>query len=715
MTAEEVRLAYAARILDRLMEQEKYSVAFGVLNYVTKNCSEFGVRKPTIEERKQITALKHTGATFPYLDTIRRASILAIREAAWDLMITAEYTATILSEADTAPMTLVALAIADRYTHELLLNAASVNTGDDRTDAVPLFSVAIGAYPDAPRSTDCVKRDILASRDFIEAHLVEAGYLAKDGAATFARVGAPVATASNGSAEEALPINAVKLATKLTAALRGESALVFARVPEATIAPAQHTALEGLATTLKLARDRDVHGLHFAVRDKNPRHGIKTVHHFLAAAGTKPIVVMSTDASEVICEIIAHQINGILQTAGGPIPPILLADSFDLLGAHEDVQQLDIGIDDNAEGTIQQVFDTLAMTPQKNILRDKSDAFLSSVVWIIDDARPVSEELIGTLAEIVNLPTDELTEKANAVIAMGERHGFTIDDATSRSVAACVTNVEDIDGVIKLAALRGSTDDLVRHCRRLLAGSKTNQIIPVQPPDRFDLRYVRSPKSIPDFITKLVPLREKPIGILLHGEPGTSKTSVARHIAERMGMKVLSKKYSEISGWRVSDTEKGISRAFQQAVAEDAFLILDECDSFLRSRSLAMHQWEKSAVNEALTCIDNHPLPFACTTNYLKELDPAVLRRFRHKLELIGMDTDRARLAWANILGLAPEEFPEDGSLDNLTISDFALVAAQMGDLGERSAKFALNALAAEKADKTAKSSSPIGFLAQRI
>jgi hypothetical protein len=127
-----------------------------------------------------------------------------------------------------------------------------------------------------------------------------------------------------------------------------------------------------------------------------------------------------------------------------------------------------------------------------------------------------------------------------------------------------------------------------------------------------------------------------------------------------------------------------------------------------------MHQWEKSAVNEALTCMDNHPLPFACTTNYLKELDPAVLRRFRHRLELIGMDTSRARLAWENVLQLPPEHFPDDGSLENLTIADFALVANQMDDLGDRTAKFAINALAAEKAVKNPRTSRPIGFLANR-
>lgn len=713
MIAEEVRLAYAARMIDRLMLQGKNDVAFSILNYAIKNGPYFGVRKPTIEERKHINALKHGSASFPYLTTIRAIAGDKFREPTWDLMITAEYLSALLSDHGPEALKLVALAVADTHVQNLLLIADAGAASETPVDAVPLSGIALAAYEEGAVTPDVAKADILSGQAYLEALLIEPRHLCKDGETQSLSGIYSECQASEGSNATAAPINAVRLAPKLAQALRGELAPSYDRTPDAVIAPPQDSILRPLAETLKLAQSKDVNGLHFAIRDKNPRHGLKVVHRFLADSGTKPVIALASDVNDLLSDIVAHQVICLLHANGGALPPLVIVDHFDLLGAHEDIQQVDIGVDEHTP-SIQQVFDTITMTPQKTILRDKADALLSPVIWIIADARPISEELIGTLSEIVNLPTDELTEKANAIIAMGERHGFVIDEATSRSVAACVTNVEDVDGVIKLAALRDSTEDLVRRCKKLLAGSKTNQAIPTQAPDRFDLSYVRSPKSIPEFIGKLVPLRDKPIGVLLHGEPGTSKTSVARHIAERMGMKVLSKRYSEISGWRVSDTEKGISRVFQQAVAEDAFLILDECDSILRSRDLAMNQWEKSAVNEALTCMDNHPLPFACTTNYIKELDPAVLRRFRHRLELIGMDASRARLAWANVLQLPPEQFPDDGSLENLTIADFALVANQMDDLGDRTAKFAINALAAEKAVKNPRTSAPIGFLANR-
>lgn len=713
MIAEEIRLAYAARIIDRLLTQGRHDVAFSVLNYAVKNGAEFGLRKPTVDERKQINGLKHAPQTFPYLTQIRSLAAAIFREPTWEMMVAAEYLATLLSEDGTEALTLTALSIGDIHVQNLLLLAVGNLISEQPVDAVPIAAIALAAYAAGPASFDKAKADAFSGQAYLEAHLIEPRHLAKIETLTSSAGLYSDSTPSDGSASPAEPINGVRLSPKIAQALRGQLSFSYDRTPEATVSPAQETVLQPLIETLHLAQSRDVHGLHFAIRDKNPRHGLKIIHHALAGTENKPVIVAATDPNDLLAEIISHQIICLLQTNGGRLPPLVIVDTFDLLGAPEDIQQVDIGVDENSP-SIQQVFDTMIMTEQKVILRDKADAFLSPVIWIIEDARPITEELIGTISEIINLPTDELSEKATAIVAIGERYGFAIDEGTSRNVAACVNNVEDLDGVIKLAALRDNSEDLVRRCRKLLAGSKTNQAIPVQAPDRFDLRYVRSPKNIPDFVAKLVPLRDRPIGILLHGEPGTSKTSFARYIAERMGMKVNSRKYSEISGWRVSDTEKGINRVFQEAVADDAFLILDECDSLFRSRALAMHQWEKSVVNEALTCMDNHPLPFACTTNFLKELDPAVLRRFRHRLELIGMDCERARLAWVNVLQLPVAEFPDDGSLENLTIADFALVANQMDDLCERNAKFAINALEAEKAVKNASASAPIGFLAKQ-
>lgn len=710
MIDKEIRLAYAARIIDRSLGQGRHDIAFNALSYAVKNAPDFGLRKPTIEERKQINGLKHAPARFPYLDRICMAqTVVDASEASWDLMNAAGYVASLLCDGDDELLSLAALATADIHVQNLLLVVSFGAPSADPVDAVPLFPLGLAAYASGPVSIEKAKTAVLAGQHYIEAQLLAPRSLAK---AAEGAGGAGIYTDEAPSNGDISPINSVRLAPKIAQSLRGHLAFGFDRLPEVTLSAAHHSVLQPLVDTLKLARGKDIPGLHFALRDKAPRHGLKLVHRALCDAGIRPIVAAASGVNDLMAEIISHQIICMMQATGDSIPPMIIADEFELLGAPEEIQQLENIVDESGPA-VQQVFDPLAMSEQKIILRDKADAFIAPVLWVIDEPRPITEELIGSISEILSIPTDEIAEKATAVMALGERHGLSINEATSRQVAACVVNVEDIDGVLKLAALRGTTDNLVRSCRKLLAGSKTNQSIPVQAPERFDIRYVRSTVSIPDMIEKLAPLRDRAISVLLHGAPGTSKTSVARHLAERMGMKVLSKKYSEISGWRVSDTEKGVSRIFQQAVAEDAFLIIDECDSLMRSRDRANHQWEQTTVNEMLTCMDAHPLPFACTTNYLKDLDAAAVRRFRFKIELLPLDRDRARLAWVNILELNIEDFPTTDIFEHLTISDFSRVASQMTDLNEKTAKFALASLAAEKDGKNFRTSSPMGFLAK--
>ena len=84
----------------------------------------------------------------------------------------------------------------------------------------------------------------------------------------------------------------------------------------------------------------------------------------------------------------------------------------------------------------------------------------------------------------------------------------------------------------------------------------------------------------------------------------------------------------------VGSTERNIASAFAEARDDDAFLVFDEADSSLADRRYAERNWEVGQVNEMLTWMESHPLPFACTTNLADRLDSAALRRFVFKVEL---------------------------------------------------------------------------------
>ena len=102
------------------------------------------------------------------------------------------------------------------------------------------------------------------------------------------------------------------------------------------------------------------------------------------------------------------------------------------------------------------------------------------------------------------------------------------------------------------------------------------------------------------------------------------------------------------------------------------FLVFDEADSLLSDRRFAVRNWEVIQVNEMLTWMESHPLPFACTTNFGERLDRATLRRFVFKVKLGYLAPDQVGAAFRGYFGLTPPA--EAAALGVLTPGDFAVV-----------------------------------------
>jgi transitional endoplasmic reticulum ATPase len=127
----------------------------------------------------------------------------------------------------------------------------------------------------------------------------------------------------------------------------------------------------------------------------------------------------------------------------------------------------------------------------------------------------------------------------------------------------------------------------------------------------------------------------------------------ARWIAGRMGMKVLQKRGSDLLSKWVGESEKNIARTFEEAADRDAFLIFGEVDSLLDDRTRAHKSWEVSQVNDMLTWMKRHPLPFAAPTNIMQGLDPAALRRFLFKAQFKPLLPHQARTLFLRTFGVA--------------------------------------------------------------
>ncbi|MCX8125355.1 MAG: AAA family ATPase [Spirochaetes bacterium] len=122
------------------------------------------------------------------------------------------------------------------------------------------------------------------------------------------------------------------------------------------------------------------------------------------------------------------------------------------------------------------------------------------------------------------------------------------------------------------------------------------------------------------------------MSFLLWGPSGTGKTEFVKYLAQQTARKLIVKRASDIFSMYVGQTEKLIRAAFEEAKEENAILFIDEADTFFIARENAQRSWEVSFVNEMLIQMENFGGVLICSTNMLKLLDTAVMRRFTFKI-----------------------------------------------------------------------------------
>ena len=161
--------------------------------------------------------------------------------------------------------------------------------------------------------------------------------------------------------------------------------------------------------------------------------------------------------------------------------------------------------------------------------------------------------------------------------------------------------------------------------------------------------------------------------LCLYGVPGSGKSAYARFLAEKLKMRVLHKRASDLISMWVGETEKNIAAAFAEAKRNKMLLVFDEADSFLQDRRNAHRSWEVTQVNEMLTQMESHPLPFVCTTNLMDGLDQASLRRFTFKVKYDFLTHQQVAVAFRHFFGTEP--VASLNALTCLSPGDFAVVA----------------------------------------
>lgn len=208
--------------------------------------------------------------------------------------------------------------------------------------------------------------------------------------------------------------------------------------------------------------------------------------------------------------------------------------------------------------------------------------------------------------------------------------------------------------------------------------------------------------------------------LCLYGPPGTGKSAFAAWLAQQLAMPLLRQQASDLLGMFVGQTEQHIAAMFKEAHDRKALLLLDEADSFLRTRRSANQRWEVSQVNELLVQMERYEGILICATNLMEDLDEAVLRRFDLKLRFQPLSPAQAERRFRQLMTLAtPEDEAELAAalrnlrtLDNLTPGDFAVAQRQALILDQPlTPAWLLAALTAESQAKPGQQRRPIGFV----
>jgi SpoVK/Ycf46/Vps4 family AAA+-type ATPase len=141
----------------------------------------------------------------------------------------------------------------------------------------------------------------------------------------------------------------------------------------------------------------------------------------------------------------------------------------------------------------------------------------------------------------------------------------------------------------------------------------------------------------------------KGLSALFSGRPGTGKTLAAEVMAASLELDLYAVDLSQVVSKYIGETEKNLSRIFQEAEDSNAILFFDEADALFGKRTEVADAHDRYANVETsylLQRMEAYGGMVILASNLRENMDDAFLRRIRFVVEFPFPDATQRRAIW---------------------------------------------------------------------
>ncbi len=154
------------------------------------------------------------------------------------------------------------------------------------------------------------------------------------------------------------------------------------------------------------------------------------------------------------------------------------------------------------------------------------------------------------------------------------------------------------------------------------------------------------------------------LSALFDGEPGTGKTLCAEILAAELGLVLYRINVANVVSKYIGETEKNLTRVFQEAENARCLLLFDEADALFGQRTemkTANDKYANMEINVLLQLVERHEGIVVLTTNLKKGIDKAFERRISYKVYFPFPEPEYRERIWRDLL---PKEAPLSTDVD---------------------------------------------------